>query len=101
MLLSALVFPGAGQLAQRRWLAGILFLLAFAVAFAVFMWVAAELIVSFYRMGFEFETYEPDIHPGRLLPAFAVAIGIYLANLADVASAHFRRCRKGWPGEGR
>lgn len=101
MLLSALVCPGMGQLAQRRWWAGIFFLLAFAVAFAVFMWVAVDLIVGFYRMGFEFETYEPDIHPERLLPSFAVALGIYLANLVDVAAAHFRRCRNGSPGAGR
>ncbi len=101
MFLSALVCPGVGQLVQRRWLAGILFLLAFAAAFAVFMWVAVDLIVSFYRMGFEFETYEPDIHPERLLPSFALAIGIYLANLVDVALAHFRRCRNGVPGAGR
>ena len=101
MFLSALVCPGAGQLAQRRWLAGILFLLAFVAAFAVFMWVAVDLIVSYYRMGFEFETYEPDIHPGRLLPAFLLAIGIYLVNLLDVSLAHFRRGRNRFPGEGR
>ena len=94
MLLSALVCPGVGQLLQRRWLAGILFLLAFAAAFIVFMVVAVDLIVSYYRMGFEFETYEPDIHPERLLPAFAVAIGIYVINLLDVAFAYFRACRK-------
>ncbi len=58
------------------------------------MVVAVDLIVSYYRMGFEFETYEPDIHPERLLPSFAVAIGIYVINLVDVASAHFRACRK-------
>ncbi len=101
MFLSALVCPGIGQLVQRRWWAGILFLLAFATAFAVFMWVAVDLIVSFYRMGFEFETYEPDIHPERLLPSFALALGIYLANLVDVALAHFRCGRNRSPGEGR
>ena len=97
MLLSAFVCPGVGQLVQRRWLAGALFLLAFAAAFVVFMGVAGSLITSYYRMGFEFETYEPDIHPGRVLPAFVVALAIYVVNLVDVAAAHFRAGRKTIP----
>ncbi len=94
MLLSAFVCPGVGQFVQRRWRAGALFLLTFAAAFVVFMGVAGSLIISYYRMGFEFETYEPDIHPGRLLPAFIAALAIYVANLVDVAAAHFRAGRK-------
>ncbi len=97
MLLSAFVCPGIGQFVQRRWLAGALFILTFAAAFVVFMGVAGSLITSYYRMGFEFETYEPDIHPGRLLPAFIVALAIYVINLVDVASAHFRAGRKTTP----
>lgn len=94
ILLSAFICPGAGQLVQRRWIAGALFSITFAAAFVIFMVVAGSLIVSYYRMGFEFETYEPDIHPDRLLPAFMVATVIYLINLLDVTSAHFRTCRE-------
>ena len=94
ILLSAFICPGVGQFVQRRWIAGVLFSITFAAAFVVFMGVAGSLIISYYRMGFEFETYEPDIHPGRLLPSFIVAIAIYVINLVDVASAHFRAGRK-------
>ena len=100
MVLSALVCPGAGQFVQRRWFAGLLFMLAFAASFIVFAVVAVELIASYYRMAFEFETYEPpEIRPGRLLFPFAVAIGIYVVNLVDVALARFRTCRKGTAGD--
>ena len=94
ILLSAFICPGGGQFAQRRWIAGTLFFTTFSAAFVVFMVVAGRLIVSYYRMGFELETYEPDVHPGRLLPAFMVATVIYVINLLDVTFAYFRTCRE-------
>lgn len=94
ILLSAFVCPGAGQFIQGRWIAGALFSITFSAAFVIFMVIAGALIISYYRMGFEFETYEPNIQPDRLIPAFIVAITIYIINLTDVSSAHFRACRR-------
>ncbi len=95
IFLSAMVFPGVGQFVQKRWVAGILFSTLFLAAFSVFCVVAFGLIASYYRMGFEFETYEPEpVHLGRLLASFAAAMLVYAANVIDTAIVHFRRGRR-------
>jgi len=98
ILLSAMVFPGIGQFVQKRWVAGLLFFLLFLAAFSVFCTVAFGLIADYYRMGFEFETCEPEpVHLERLLASFGIAMLIYVANVIDAAIAHFRSCRKSTP----
>jgi hypothetical protein len=101
ILLSAFVCPGAGQLVQRRWMAGSAYLLCFLVAFIYVMLAAGKIIVSYYRLGFEFDSYEPEPEPVRmlnLLSAFGVTLLIYLANIIDVFIAqnriHSKQARK-------
>jgi len=98
ILLSSMVFPGIGQFVQKRWVAGLLFSVLFLVAFAFFCTVAFGLIADYYRMGFEFDTYEPEpVHLGHLLSTFGVAMLVYTVNVIDTAIAHFRLCRKNAP----
>jgi hypothetical protein len=91
VVLSVLLFPGSGQLLQRRWIAGGAFLLFFLSAFLWVMISAGLNIVSYYRLGFEFETYDPEpISLFNLLLAFGVAVSIYIANIIDVSVAQHR-----------
>lgn len=91
MLLSAFVCPGAGQLMQRRGFAGSAYLLLFLSAFVYVMVAAGQIIASYYRLGFEFDTYEPEpVSMLNILPAFGIALLIYVANLIDVFVAQQR-----------
>lgn len=93
-LLLSFIFPGAGQLLQQRWVVGTLFLVGFLGGFFWLMALALGNIVDYYRLGFEFETYEPTpTDPAALLPPLIVAIVVYLANLIDVFAAQHRRAR--------
>jgi hypothetical protein len=90
-----MVFPGIGQFVQKRWIAGLLFSTLFLGTFIFFCVVAFGLIADYYRMGFEFETYEPHpIHLKHLLYPFGLAMLIYTLNVIDTAIAHFRLCQK-------
>ena len=92
IFLSALVFPGAGQFIQKRWIAGTLFSLTFLITFILFCIQAGQLIIAYYRMGFEFDTFEPgEIHLSRMLITFAVAMLIYIINIFDTAIAQVRQ----------
>ena len=76
---------------QRRWMAGTTYVLFFLTAFVYVMVVAGKIIVSYYRLGLEFDTYEPEpVNAFKLLPAFGIALLIYVANLIDVFIAQQR-----------
>ncbi len=96
MWLSAFVMPGAGQCAQRRWVVGLLFAAAFILCFVVFMVFMALLIVPFYSMAFNFDTYEPpEVSSMPKMGAaisFLAAIGVYVVSLVDTSAAHRRQC---------
>jgi TM2 domain-containing membrane protein YozV len=94
LFLSALVFPGMGQFVQKRWIAGTLFFLFFLAAFILFCAQAVHLIITYYRMGFEFETFEPgEIHLRQMLTTFAIAMLIYIINIFDTAIAQIRQSK--------
>ncbi|MEN8254272.1 MAG: hypothetical protein ABFR33_02275 [Verrucomicrobiota bacterium] len=79
---------------QRRWGAGLVFAAGFLWGFCWLMLVAGKIIVDFYRMGFEFETYEPATpNIMALVPPLAIAGGFYLVNLFDVLIAQQRKTR--------
>ena len=91
ILLSTFICPGAGQLLQRRWRTGVVFMLGFFTAFAWVMTLALQNIIGYYRLAFEFDTYEPEpVGILNLLPAFGIALLIYLANVIDVFIAQNR-----------
>lgn len=80
ILLSAFVCLGAGQLVQRRWLAASAYLLFFFAAFVDVMVTAGKIIASYYRMGFEFDTYEPEpVNLGNLQNLWFCCSGYWLS----------------------
>lgn len=90
VLLSAFGFPGLGQLAQKRWLPGILFTAGFLAAFFWVMALGLHNIIELYTMAFD-EYAEPHPVP---LSAFAkpllLAAIVYLISLFDAFLAQQR-----------
>ncbi|OPZ29741.1 MAG: hypothetical protein BWZ02_00939 [Lentisphaerae bacterium ADurb.BinA184] len=90
VFLSALIWPGAGQLAQRRWLAGSLFMGAFALAALALLLCAGRILYAYYSLA-DFDTpveRAPSLHP--LLWALAAAAAVYFLSLADTLLANQR-----------
>jgi hypothetical protein len=95
IVLSAVVCPGIGQLMQRRWLAGAAYLILFFTSFISVMVTAGQIIISYYRLGFEFDTYNPEpVRLSNLIVAFSIALLIYLVNILDVFIAQQRLASK-------
>lgn len=86
--LSAFVFPGAGQLAQKRWLAGILYALSF-VACTVFLMVAVLApMMENLRLSIDFASTGKavvfrQISFTRVLAWLGLGISVYIAGLLD------------------
>jgi hypothetical protein len=89
--LSALVYPGVGQMVQKRWGAGLTYAALFTVCFLAFLICASIVIVHYYSIAFNFETFKADALPvGPMGVLFFVTLFVYIANLFDTHRA-FRR----------
>lgn len=98
LLLSSLVYPGTGQLAQRRWAAAAVFGVSVTIALVFFLAYATIIVREFYRFAFEFETYElPPLPFKRMLAAFFVTLLIYIAGIFDTARANRRIAKEDQP----
>ena len=94
LFLSALVFPGLGQLVQKRWMLGCFFLGAFTLSFLVFAVLLVILLVRYYEIGFDFFHFEEHpLHFRGLIVTFLVSMGLYAWNVVDAAVAQFRATR--------
>ena len=97
IMLSAFVYPGAGQFMQRRWGAG----LAYASIFTVlFLTLAVSVLWPLFRnlnavLGSDFMrgAEEPlqRISVPAVLVSFTLALMAYILNLVDVTRANRRR----------
>lgn len=89
VVLSAVVFPGVGQLAQRRWVAGAGYLVAFGVAFSWLVQRFYELMKIYYSLAFDFNR-EPGDAPslGMVGWPFLVSMVIYVASLVDTVAGN-------------
>ncbi len=90
ILLSSLIFPGLGQLAQKRWLAAIITAGTFMLVFSLFVFRSCEAILEFYRLGLEGLSPENVPSIWGIVGLFVLCIVIYLANVYDVFLAHRR-----------
>lgn len=91
VLMSALVYPGAGQLMQRRWWAAGALGLAFTGALGWFVARTLEVLRDYYDFAFHFETATttaPD--PWQVAVPFAVSLALYVVTLVDAAVATSR-----------
>lgn len=95
LMLSALVYPGVGQLVQRRWLAGAAAIVAFTASFAWFLVRAAQAAMAYYRFAFDFnEATGSPVRPRDIIVPFVVALAVYVAAVIDAAVADARARRR-------
>ena len=91
MLLSALVYPGTGQLMQRRWVAGIGFVFVFTIGFVWFVLEIVGVLKAYYAFAVDFKGATgkaPGV--GAILLPLALSTMIYIAGLIDTAVASYR-----------
>lgn len=91
LLMSSLVYPGTGQLVQRRWGAGLFFMLLFSVPFACFMMRIVAVLRAYYDFAFNFQG-ATGVAPsaGAVLVPFVLSVVAYLAGVVDTALAQNR-----------
>ena len=89
VMMSALVCPGIGQFMQGRKAAGTLFLVLILAAFTALMTFAVEIIVAYYRLGFDLNSDPGDIKMRLigLVASFAASMLIYVISLIDTIYA--------------
>lgn len=85
VFLSALVYPGVGQLVQRRWVAGVGYALLFSGAFGWLLWRFFGVIKLLYTTA-DFSKGVGDAPSlGAIGWPFIVSMLVWLANLIDTA----------------
>jgi hypothetical protein len=96
MVLSALVYPGAGQFMQRRWVAGAGFAAAFTVPLVWFVVKVFAVLKAYYEFAFNFSgaTGQAPCASAIILP-FGISVAVYVACLVDVAIAAYRLSNPG------
>jgi hypothetical protein len=91
MLLSALVYPGAGQLMQKRWGVGVGFALAFTVPLVWFVIEVFRVLSAYYAFMVDFKG-ATGVAPGAtaIVVPFLLSLALYVAGLVDTALAAYR-----------
>ncbi len=94
ILLSGFVFPGMGQLLQRRWVAGALFLGTFSTLFCLLLIQSFQIIMAFYRVGLSETVPEDDASPlALILGLFGACLVVYVVSVVDTYLALRRQAR--------
>jgi hypothetical protein len=96
MFLSAFVCPGAGQLMQKRWIAGAVFGILFLVPFCyLFAYILHRLFTNLQNViNWNFDAADKPIEPigfANILMPFFFALLVWVAGLFDT---HFAEKRK-------
>ena len=94
IMFSAVVYPGAGQFMQRRWLPGILCGGSFTAAF---VWFIVEMVrIMHAYLSTAFFDAPPDAPPGyrRLLFSALTSLALFTIGLVDTILAHQRALRR-------
>ena len=95
LYLSAFVFPGAGQLAQKRWLAGTFYALAFTACTVFLMIAVIAPIMANLRLAIDFAaTGEAvvfrQISFTQIFTWLGLGVLVYVAGLLDTFHYHNR-----------
>jgi hypothetical protein len=95
VLLSAFIFPGAGQLVQRRWGSAAVYAGAFLAACIVFVVYIARILVSYYGLAFGNGGTPPDVPLTEACLALLAAGAVYGASVFDAYRA-YRTAGRRW-----
>jgi len=97
-MLSAFIYPGAGQFMQKRWIAGSLFATLFTLFFILLAVAVITPLFAYLNHTLDFAAARGmgrDVEPPRIsfmkvALYFLAGIVVYFANLADVIGANRR-----------
>ena len=96
---SAAVYPGVGQLVQRRKAAAVVYAVCFTFFLAIFLAVAVRYfreILSVLQAWWNNHAYDLEAHRPSMKPLAApglVTLAIYLANVFDTTVAYLKQKR--------
>lgn len=89
--LSALVYPGAGQVVQRRWVSAVVFGGVGTITFGFFAWNAVKVLIVYYQFAAHFEEATTQVPSVRgVLAWLGVSVVVYLVGLVDTILASRR-----------
>ena len=95
IIVSAFVCPGAGQLLQKRWIAGALFMTGFLSGFIWVMFTALRVLAAYYSMALDMDAELPEnTGIGSFIAPLLLAVTFYLLNLFDMAAQNGRAARE-------
>ncbi len=94
IFLSGFLYPGAGQLAQRRWVAGVGFVAGFSFLLALFMVQSLRTIVAFYELGLRGTETDQLPSLASIGVLFAACLAVYVLNIVDAWLAYRRAARR-------
>ncbi len=95
ILLSGFVFPGVGQLLQRRWLAAGLFAGIFFSLFGLLLSQCYRSIMAFYQLGIDQIVSKEELpSPAWILGLLGACLVVHLVNIGDVYRAHRRAAHR-------
>jgi hypothetical protein len=99
VVLSAVIWPGIGQMVQTRWLAGGLFIVA-ALIPAGFL-LAESVVPAYVNLMIVLEMYghnmnDPLVQPSiaKILISIGVLAVVYFISIADAVTAYRKRLRR-------
>lgn len=96
IILTALIWPGLGQLFQKRWLIGGILAVAFGATFGESMSEAFHNLSAYYSGLTDINALEaPESSTGKILAAGSLGTVVYVVAVIDVALA-YRRQRSEW-----
>jgi hypothetical protein len=94
MMMNAFVWPGVGQVIQRRWIAASIYLAGFLISTVFFCVHAVRIMTAYYNLWLRFDSNQPVDPPSYrgLLAWLLMGILIYVAALVDsyIAYVHAR-----------
>ena len=90
ILMSALVYPGAGQLMQKRWISGAVYALTFTVGLGMGFWQLIHILVAYMSVADFTAPVRPSPGYGRLLAWIGASLLLYTASLVDTILAQHR-----------
>lgn len=91
-----LVWPGAGQFLQKRWLVGSLYAVAFLMFVVLAFAYGVRILTAWYGLvdGSTVDTNSIRIYAWKMLVFLAISILVWIVSVIDLYVAHFRRCNE-------
>ena len=97
MMLSAFIYPGAGQFLQKRWIAGTLYSILFTIFSLILIFEVFKPMFNNVNVALNWAATQESDQPfegislTRVVVSFVAMIAIYIVNILDVVRANRKR----------